>query len=112
MYLVLTDDEFCMILNCIYYIVYCCIYYVCNNLVALLKPAQYVQTKKDIIIIKVRQHFKAAESKLQKKQMCSMMIQTSAHHLLINHKMFKRLECIISIPTSKLGQLSNHISDD
>ena len=33
------------------YSVSCLIYYVCNNLVALLKPAQYVRIKKYIIII-------------------------------------------------------------
>ena len=50
MYLAPTDDYFCMILNCIYCIIYCCIYYVCNNLVALLKFVQYVRIKKYIII--------------------------------------------------------------
>ena len=51
MYLALTDDDFCMIFNCIYCITYCYIYYICNNLVALLKPAQYAQINKYIIII-------------------------------------------------------------
>ena len=42
-----TDyDDFCMILNCISY---CCIYYVCNNLVALLKLVQYVWIKKYLL---------------------------------------------------------------
>ena len=51
MYLALTDDDFCMILNCIYCIIYCCICYVCNNLVALMKLVQYVRIKKYLFII-------------------------------------------------------------
>ena len=43
-YLALTDDNFCMTLNCIY----CIIYYVCSNLAALLRHAQYVRIKKNI----------------------------------------------------------------
>ena len=56
MHLALADDGFCMILNCIYCIVYCCIYYLCINLDALLKPAQYVRIKKYIVIIMSVQH--------------------------------------------------------
>ena len=50
MYLAPTEYDFCMILNCIYCIIYCCIYYVCNNLVALLKFVQYVRIKKYLFI--------------------------------------------------------------
>ena len=46
MYLAPNEYDFCMILNCIFCIIYCCIYYVCNNLVALLKFVQYVRIKK------------------------------------------------------------------
>ena len=58
MYLAPIEYDFCMILNCIFCIIYCCIYYVCNNLVALLKFVQYVRIKKYllnifIIIIKI-----------------------------------------------------------
>ena len=47
-----TEYDFCMILNCIYCIIYCCIYYVCNNLVVLLKLVQYVRLKKYLFISK------------------------------------------------------------
>ena len=40
-----------MILNCIFCIINCCIYYVCNNLVALLKFVQYVRIKKYLFIL-------------------------------------------------------------
>ena len=46
MYLAPTEYDFCMILNCIFCTIYCCIYYVCNNLVVLLKLVQYVRIKK------------------------------------------------------------------
>ena len=48
-YLAPTEYDFCMILNCIYCIIYCCMYYVCNNLVALLKLVQCVRIKKYLI---------------------------------------------------------------
>ena len=51
MYLAPIEYDFCMILNCIFCIIYCCIYYVCNNLVALLKFVQYVRIKKYLFII-------------------------------------------------------------
>ena len=50
MYLAPNEYDFCMILNCIFCIIYCCIYYVCNNLVALLKFVQYVRIKKYLFI--------------------------------------------------------------
>ena len=52
MYLAPIEYDFCMILNCIFCIIYCCIYYVCNNLVALLKFVQYVRIKKYFIKIR------------------------------------------------------------
>ena len=50
MYLAPIEYDFCMILNCIFCIIYCCIYYVCNNLVALLKFVQYVRIKKYLLL--------------------------------------------------------------
>ena len=45
-HIALSVDDFCILLNGIYCIIYCCIQFVCNNLVA----DQYVRIGKCIIL--------------------------------------------------------------
>ena len=72
MYLAPIEYDFCMILNCIFCIIYCCIYYVCNNLVALLKFVQYVRIKKYLFIYYDFRLFNAAVGTLFESELLKL----------------------------------------